>query len=160
RGRGEPDQYDPGAGAPRRRHDEEEPRHAVRLTVHHRRAVMKEDADRPAPLSDENRRALDHVLDELIPPDPDRGPPGAGQRGLGGYVDTALDTMPFVKEMIVQSLAMLNELAARRAGRRFSELPHGERAAVLDELAAGEHGFPPVLVLYAYAGYYQHPHVL
>jgi hypothetical protein len=55
---------------------------------------------------------------------------------------------------------MLNELAARRAGRRFTELPHGERVAVLDELAAGEHGFPPVLVLHAYAGYYQHPHVL
>jgi hypothetical protein len=121
---------------------------------------MNENIHPPAPLSDEDRRALDHVLDELIPPDPDRGRPGAGQLGVAAYVDTALDTMPPVKDMIVQSLAMLNELAGRRAGRRFSELPRSDRVAVLDELAAGEHGFPPLLVLHAYAGYYQHPRVL
>jgi len=68
--------------------------------------------------------------------------------------------MPVVKEMVVQSLAALDDLARHRAGRRLDDLPPEERAAVLDQLAASEHAFPPVLVLYTYAGYYQHPQVL
>ena len=121
---------------------------------------MSEAARRPAPLSEEQHRTLNHVLDELIPPDSERQRPGAGQLGIAGYVDAALDTMPPVKEMIVDSLAALDEIAGRQGAGRFSDLPRAERVALLDQLAAGDRGFPPVLVLHAYAGYYQHPQVL
>ena len=121
---------------------------------------MSEVPRKPAPLSDEERQTLSHALDQIIPPDPDRGRPGAGELGLAAYVDAALDAMPLVKEMVVQSLAALDDLARRRSGRRLDDLPLEERVAILDQLAAGEHAFPPVLVLHTYAGYYQHPRVL
>src|SRR4029450_9538062 len=88
------------------------------------------------------------------------GRPGAGELGLAAYIDAALDAMPAVKEMVVQSLAAADALPRRRAGRRLSDLPHEERVAVLDQLAASEHAFPMPVVLHTYAGYYQHPRVL
>jgi Gluconate 2-dehydrogenase subunit 3 len=121
---------------------------------------MSEDTRKLAPLSEEDRQTLSHVLDQIIPPDLDRQRPGAGELGLAAYVDAALDAMPVVKEMVVQSLAAADDLARRRSGSRLNALPLEERVAVLDQLAAGEHAFPPVLVLHAYAGYYQHPRVL
>ena len=68
--------------------------------------------------------------------------------------------MPAVKEMVVQSLTATDDLARQRSGHRLNDLPHEERVAVLDQLAASEQAFPPVLVLHTYAGYYQHPRVL
>src|SRR5262245_46031715 len=121
---------------------------------------MSELARKPAPLSDEERQTLSHALDQIIPPDRDRGRPGAGELGLAAYVDAALDAMPVVKEMVVQSLAALDDLARRRSGCCLDDLPPEERTAILDQLAASEHAFPPVLVLHTYAGYYQHPRVL
>jgi len=121
---------------------------------------MSELPRKPAPLSEEERQTLSHALAQIIPPDPDRGRPGAGELGLAAYVDAALDAMPVVKEMVVQSLAALDDLARCRSGHRLDDLPPEERVAVLDQLAASEHAFPPVLVLYTYAGYYQHPRVL
>jgi hypothetical protein len=121
---------------------------------------MSEHPRRPAPLSEEDRQTLSHALDQIIPPDFDRGRPGAGELGLAAYVDAALDAMPAVKEMVVQSLAAADDLARRRSGRRLSDLPHEERVAVLDQLAASEHAFPMPVVLHTYAGYYQHPRVL
>jgi hypothetical protein len=111
-------------------------------------------------LSRDERDTLDAVLDEIIPPSDDGRLPGAGRLGLSDYVDAALRAMPAVREMVVRSLAALGEMAGRRAGRRFAALDRGDRVALLDELAAGDHAFPPVLILHAYAGYYQQPDVL
>jgi len=111
-------------------------------------------------LSRDERRTLDAVLDEIIPPSADGRLPGAGQLGVSGYVDGAVRAMPAVREMIVQSVAALDEIAVRRTGRRFATLEPPDRIAALDDLAASEHAFPPVLVLHAYAGYYQEPAVL
>lgn len=117
--------------------------------------------DMQAPeLSEDERRALDLVLDELIPPGPDGRLPGAGQVGVARYVDAALRPTPPLHQMITDGLAALDAIARRRGGERFIALPQAARVAALDDLASSEHAFPPLLILHAYAGYYQQPQVL
>lgn len=87
-------------------------------------------------LSENEQRALDAVLDEIIPPGGDRGMPGAGQVGVARYVDAALRPTPALHQMV------------------------REGVAALAELASSQHALPPLLVLHAYAGYYQQPRVL
>src|SRR4029450_6103494 len=100
---------------------------------------MSEHPRRPAPLSEEDRQTLSHALDQIIPPDFDRGRPGAGELGLAAYVDAALDAMPAVKEMVVQSLAAADDLARRRSGRRLNALPLGEGAGGLGSITRRWH---------------------
>src|SRR5262249_38212685 len=117
--------------------------------------------DTPMPdLSADERSTLDRALDEIIPPSPDGCLPGAGELGISAYVDVASRAMPRVGGMLGRRLAALDGIAARRTGQRFGVASRADRVAMLDELAGGEHAFPPVLILHAYAGYYQHPRVL
>jgi len=110
--------------------------------------------------TDAQQQGLDAVLDVLIPPSPDGRLPGAGQLHLADTVAGLLAAMPPLPEMIERGLVELEAIAARRTGGAFAALPAGERSAALDELNGGEHGFPPVLALYAFAAYYQQPPVL
>jgi hypothetical protein len=116
---------------------------------------MSEAAQVPE-LCEDERRTLDGVLDEIIPPSADGRLPGAGELGLARYVAWE----PALIRMVAQGLAALDAIARRGAGQHFVALPRGERVLALDELAASEQAFPPVLVLHAYAAYYQHPRVL
>jgi len=120
---------------------------------------MGEDAQ-SSELSEGARRALDLVLDELIPPGPDGRLPGAGQVGVARYVDAALRPSPPLHRMVADGLAALDAIAYRRKGQSFAALARPDRVAALEELASGEHAFPPFLLLHAYAGYYQQPRVL
>jgi hypothetical protein len=118
-------------------------------------------ADTAGPeLSEDERRALDLVLDEILPASHDGRLPGAGQLGVARYVDAVLRPTPPLHRMIADGLAALDAIARRRGGQPFTALPHAARVAALDELAASEHAFPPLLILHAYAGYYQQPQVL
>jgi Gluconate 2-dehydrogenase subunit 3 len=108
----------------------------------------------------DQRRAIDRVLDEIIPPSHDGRMPGAGQLGLAGYVDRALRSMPELRAMFVESVSGLDTIAGRRHARRFADLAAPEQAEVINEHASSEHAFPPILVLHAYSGYYQHARVL
>lgn len=110
--------------------------------------------------SDIEKRALAYVLDEIIPASADGRLPGAGQLGLADHFDAALNAMPELKLMVAQSLAALDGLARHRHPLGIDALSSPDRAAVLAELAAGEHAVPPILALHAYTGYYQHPLVL
>jgi Gluconate 2-dehydrogenase subunit 3 len=112
------------------------------------------------PFSEDQQRALAHVLDEIIPASPDGRLPGAGQLGLAGYIEGALRNTPALLEMIVEGLSALDDLARRRQGRGFSALPRSDRVELIGELASTEHAFPPLLILHAYTGYYQHARVL
>lgn len=105
------------------------------------------------------RQTLDAVLDVLIPPGDDGRLPGAGQLHIAGAVEAQLAAMPPLAEMVGQGLTALQAIAARRGGA-FATLAAEARAAALDELNGGDHGFPPVLALYGYAAYYQQPRVL
>jgi len=110
--------------------------------------------------SDEDKRVLAGVLDDIIPPSPDGRMPGAGEIGLAGFIDDALRAAPELRAMVLQSLSALDALARRRTSQAFAALPRADQAALINELASSEDAVPPVLILHAYAGYYQHPKVV
>lgn len=104
--------------------------------------------------------ALAAVLDAIIPPSDDGRMPGAGEAGVADYVDRALTDLPELRAMFADSLAVLEGLAAERFARPLRELSAAEKGTVVAELAASEHALPPVVLLHAFAGYYQQPRVL
>lgn len=112
------------------------------------------------PFTDEQRRVLAHVLDDLIPASPDGRMPAAGQLGVAAYLDQSLNALPGLKVMIVEGLAALDAAARRRHPGGLDALSAAERAAVLLEHAGSEHSFPPILIMHTFAGYYQDPRIL
>ncbi|HYC21109.1 MAG TPA: gluconate 2-dehydrogenase subunit 3 family protein [Candidatus Bathyarchaeia archaeon] len=100
------------------------------------------------------------VLDHLVPASEDGKLPGAGRVGVAAVVDEALHRMPEVRGMVAQGLSALEALAGRRSSRAFATLPRDQQAELLNELAASEHAFPPILLLHVYNGYYQQGPVL
>jgi hypothetical protein len=110
--------------------------------------------------SDDQRQALARVLDEIIPPRADGRLPGAGELGVAAYVEQALRSTPELRAMIVEGLTALDDVAQRRHDRPFAALSKESQSEVLNAVAYSEHAFPPVLLLHAYAGYYQDGRVM
>lgn len=113
-----------------------------------------------APFTAAQQRVLVHVLDDIVPASADGRRPAAGQLGVAAYLDQSLDALPELKAMIAQGLDALDALARQRHPGGLDALPAPERAAVLAAHAGTEHSFPPILILHAFAGYYQEPRVL
>jgi len=111
-------------------------------------------------LNDDQRRALAPVLDGFVPPSADGRLPGAGELGIAADLDQALQRVPAMHAMVVESLAALDRLAERRGAARFTALSAAEQSHVLGELSCTEHAFPPMLMLYTFGCYYKHPRVL
>jgi hypothetical protein len=111
-------------------------------------------------LDDDQRRALAPVLDGFVPRSADGALPGAGEMGLAADVDEALRRVPAIHAQVVESLAALDRLAARRGAPRFTALAAADQADVLGELSCTEHAFPPMLMVYTFGCYYKHPRVL
>jgi hypothetical protein len=109
----------------------------------------------PPPFTPDQQRTLALVLDVIIPPDPARGLPGAGEVGVGAQVERALGSLPDMRAMVEQGLADVEAQSQERHGRPFAALAADERAALL-----AEHGFVFALTLQAYGGYYQQERVL
>jgi len=107
----------------------------------------------PLRFSESQVRVLAAVLDELIPPRSDGRLPGAGALGVARAVEAALQGTPPLLGMIADGLSALAE-------KGFADRSPAERCVLLDELASGEHAFPPMLILQTYIGYYQHPRVV
>ena len=105
--------------------------------------------------SEEERRTLAGVLDEIIPPSGDGRLPGAGELGLAGYVDEALRKMPDLRPMIAQGLSDLDQQARARGARDFAALPKADRLELLNQQA-----LVLPLTFHTYGGYYQHPRVV
>lgn len=112
------------------------------------------------PFTDDQQRVLAHVLDDLVPASADGRLPAAGALGVGAYLDRSLAALPELKAMIAEGLTALGALARRRDPRGLDGLAAAARTAVLAEHAGSEHSFPPILILHAFAGYYQDPRVL
>lgn len=105
--------------------------------------------------SEDEKRVLSSVLDEIIPPSDDGRLPGAGQLGLAGYVVEALQKTPELQSMIAQGLSDLDNLARSRNAPDFAALSREDKLQLLNEW-----GFVLPLTLHAYTGYYQHPQVV
>ena len=110
--------------------------------------------------SDQQRRALARALDEIIPPSEGGRLPGAGEVDVVSYVERALRSTPELRAMIVEGLTALEALAQGRHDCAFAALSRETQSEVLHALAYSEHAFPPVLMLHAYAGYYQDGRIL
>ncbi len=110
-----------------------------------------------APTTDEDRRTLTAVLDQLIPARPDGSLPGAGALGLAEPVAQKLgDGMAAVRE----GLAALEEGARAAGATRFDELDDEQAVAALNALGATHPGFLPGLVFHTYTTYYHEARVI
>jgi len=108
-------------------------------------------------LTEHERAAFAALLDEVIPPSPERGLPGAGELGLAGEIDAAA---PDLRPVLRQGLAALDEKARAHGMAGFTALARPERTGALGELVTEDPGFLPGIVYHAYAHYYQQPPVL
>ena len=115
---------------------------------------MSDEANDPG-FSEEARRVLASVLDEIIPPSADGRLPGAGQLGLAGYVADVLDKTPELASMVAQGLSDLDNLARGRNAPDFAALSRADKLQLLNEW-----GFVLPLTIHAYTGYYQHAQVV
>lgn len=120
---------------------------------------MSEDAGRSG-LAPDERRALESVLDELIPPSRDGRLPGAGELGLVAHVEAVMAQQPDLVTAVAQGLAALAELVGDRGPQGFPDLPRPQKLEILNELATLQPAFLPGLVFHTYVGYYQSPRVL
>ncbi len=110
--------------------------------------------------SEDERRALSSVLDEIIPPSNDGLFPGAGELGLTSYIEQGLEQTPALSPVIVQGLSAIDELARGRNSHAFAALSSEDKLEVLNELGSKQPAFLPTLILLTYVGYYQSPRVV
>ena len=104
--------------------------------------------------------ALAALLDELVPPRPERGLPGAGGLGLGAALLASLAEKPELAEVFGPGLEALAALLAERGATRLGDLAPPERRALLDALAARAPAFVPTLAFLTFVAYYQDSRVL
>jgi hypothetical protein len=112
--------------------------------------------------SDSERRALESVLDEIIPQSSDGKLPGAGALGISAHIEEALGQAPELRPLIAQGLAGITESAGRRGAESFEALSKEDKLEVMNELAAEPAflAFLPSLIFHTYVGYYQNARVV
>ena len=96
------------------------------------------------------------VLDTLIPPR-DASLPGAGELGLGAYVEARLGAGV---GLVAAGLEAVDALAREREAGAFADSPEESRAGLLTEAAGAHPGFVESLLFHLYTGYYLHPQVV
>src|SRR5262245_40896031 len=106
-------------------------------------------------LSDDQRRTLASVLDEIIPPRPDGRLSGAGSLGIGEYVEQVMRPTPELGGMIAEGLTSLDAVARERMGHRFADLAPTDKVALLNEQP-----FMFPLMLHVFIGYYKDGRVM
>ena len=104
------------------------------------------------------RQALDAALNRIIPPQGDR--PGAGDLGIGGFVESVAVGEPGLTRLFVQGLAAIEIAAAERGPDGFAALSGESQDAALQAVEASHAEFFDQLVLQVYNGYYTNLTVL
>ena len=117
---------------------------------------MSEDTN-DSGFSPHEARALESVLDEIIPPSGDGRLPGAGEVGLVRYIEQHASEL---RPTIVQGLSALDDHARGRGARDFAALSREDKLEALNELATAQPAFLSGLILQSYVGYYQNDRVL
>jgi hypothetical protein len=103
-------------------------------------------------LTPKQKRTLDAVFDEIIPPSADGKLPGAGSLGLAEEIESQT---AFRWPAIEDGLAKLDELARLRGGVSFAGLPDEQRSPVLNELTTTHPTLLPSLIYPTLSGYYR-----
>ena len=102
---------------------------------------------------------LSSLLDEMIPPSPDRGMPGAGavSLGLGPRIRAEV---PDIAPLVDSALAALHAKALERGAESFAGLAAEDRTALVKQLADEQPMVIPALQFHLYCFYYAMPEVL
>ena len=103
---------------------------------------------------DRSRALLRAVLDEIIPPSVEGSFPGAGELGVGEWMEEMLVHQPEFGRVIERGLVSIRHLAESRNPSGFGGLSGSERVALLREVEAAEPAIFGALVMCAYLGYY------
>jgi len=110
--------------------------------------------------SDDERRALASVLDQIIPESRDGALPGAGQLGLAEHIEETQRQTPELRPAIDEGLTALGEILGARGAAGLEDLDGAQRLEVMNELVAKAPAFVTGLVFHTYVAYYQHARVV
>ena len=108
-------------------------------------------------LTDEQRRSLDLLLNMIIPPNSERGMPGAAEVDLIAYVNE------FAGDSLVPiqgELDALNEKSHDKFDISFSELAEADREALVEQLRSSRTWTAQSIVVQTMACYYQDDRVV
>lgn len=95
-------------------------------------------------LDRQQRAALDALLDRIIPPDAERGLPGAGELGTGAAIAAEMQRNPLARATVEAGLAEFVRLGA---------------GIPLDEVDRAAPALLPTLAFHTFVAYYQDPRV-
>ncbi|MQF70162.1 gluconate 2-dehydrogenase subunit 3 family protein [SAR202 cluster bacterium AD-804-J14_MRT_500m] len=109
-------------------------------------------------LSEVQRKTMTAVLDTILPAG--NGLPGAGQLGIGQYLDRVIGESPEMKNLFSAGLSSITMASEEKLGMGFCELGDEDKTNLLKEIEENDSIFFRNLILHAYNGYYTNPHVL
>lgn len=107
-------------------------------------------SEAPFEFNSHQRKLLTAALDQIIPPDEERGLPGAGEVGIADFIEEILRTNPAQQLAVVPGLEAFGALLAST----------GSPEQAFEQVQEKEPGFVPTVVFHTYSGYYQHPRVM
>ncbi len=110
-----------------------------------------------AVMTEEQALSLPILLDMIIPPDSNRGMPGAGEMDLVGYL---LEFQPDQIEAVQRELDWLNRAARERYRHSFADLQQNDRDRLVARLRAEDARFAEHVATHTVACYYQDDRVL
>jgi hypothetical protein len=110
-----------------------------------------------AALTSLQRRALDCVLNLIVPPSEDGRLPGAMEVGVPRYL---LEVEPASLPVLRDELDRLEAHAQLRFGAAFADLDASARQRLVDSLRTDDPQFLRALALHTVTCYYQHDRVL
>jgi len=110
--------------------------------------------------SADEEHVLLRLLDVIVPPDGDRGLPGAGALGLTTSIARTVQQTPMVRPVVEYGLSTLADLARKTQPAGFAGLSAQEAKEVWEEFAATDQFFLPAFLFLVYSSYYQHPRVV
>lgn len=113
--------------------------------------------DKTAKLNGTQRALLEALLDTIIPPDAASGLPGAGELGVGDFIEEHVAETPELGGLLTQGLSKAETLIEEEGSGGLQTLSPDEREAVARKIEASDRDFFTTLVRLAYVGYYTNP---
>ena len=107
--------------------------------------------------TDAQRELLTRVLDRIVPAG--GGLPGAGELGVGEFVESAAGSSPGQTRLLVDGLKLIEVTGGRHGSESFGELDDDAKDEVLGDVESTSPEFFDELVRLTYVGYYSQPRV-
>ena len=105
--------------------------------------------------TDQQRQLLTAALNRIIPAEGQL--PGAGDLGIGDFVEQAASSDPRQRRLFTDGLAQLDIAAVRQGNAPFTELSDDAKDGALRDVEANDGTFFDNLVRQCYNGYYTNP---